>query len=703
MKGKKQKKVFVNDGGSKAKRKRMAVIVLFFLLGFATLVYRGFHLHLSNDPKLVRIAKSQYRTKIPETPPRGNIYDASENELALSVPSYSLAARPGRVKDKPALAEKLSKILKIPAKDVAQKLNADKKYLWVKKYLNPREKEEIEAISKDLYSEGLELVKGAKRFYPNREVASQILGAVGQDNEGLSGIELFYDRDLQGVAEDGVAYRDARGKTFETMETLASGKQDSREQHDLHLTIHKNIQYAAEKELTQTCEKHNAKSCTAIVLDPSTGAVLAMASYPSFNPNAYQSYDLGLWRNIAVTDSFEPGSTFKPILAAAALDRGIVKPDEKFHCEGGDLKVGDHVIHDHEKYGMLSVREIIKVSSNIGIYKVGKKLGRKDFAEAIGKFGFGKKSGIDYPGEISGYVRNSKNWQEIDFANISFGQGILVTPLQMASAYATMANGGKRMKPYIVSRITDVDGKEIARNDPKVEEQVLKPETARLMAEIMKGVTEEGGTATRAALPGYTVAGKTGTAQKVVGGRYSHDKYIASFVGMVPADNPKLVVFVMVDEPKGEIYGGLVAAPVFREIASTALADLGVPPEKNMAPDTTTAKKESEKNDKKEKKEVAKKDPKKEPESVVAKIGNLAEKTLVQAGLIATASNAAPAGLPRSVPDLRGLSKRKVLAILDERKLSCRMIGTGIAESQTPAPGSVLKNGETCAVTFRAD
>lgn len=640
------------------------------------LVYRCLHLHLSNDPKLERIAKSQYRTKIPEVPPRGNIYDASENELAVSVPSYALAVRPHKVKDKNHLITRLGAILKAPTKELAKKLGSEKKYVWLKRYLSPREKSDLEAMSKDLEAEGVELVKGSKRFYPNREVASQILGAVGQDNEGLSGIELFYDRDLQGSAEGATAYRDARGRMFEAVETLG---QSVREPNHLHLTIRKNIQYAAEKELNGACQKFGAKSCTAIVLDPSTGAVLAMASYPSFNPNSYQSYDVGLWRNIAVTDTFEPGSTFKPILAAAALDEGVVRPDDLFFCEKGDLKIGNHVVHDHEKYGTLSVRQIIKVSSNIGIYKVGRKLGKTRFGETIEKFGFGRKTAIDYPGEVAGLVRPFKAWQEIDFANIAFGQGLRITALQMASAYAAIANGGVRMKPTLVSRVTDASGRTIHENAPEEVERVLKPETARLMIEILKGVTEEGGTATRASLPGYTVAGKTGTAQKVVNGRYSHNKFLSSFVGIVPADQPKLVVFVMVDEPQGEIYGGLVAAPVFREIAWAALSDLGIPPATDAGHPLVAVR------------------PK------TSKVSELAKKTLVEAGLLAPVAFSADPVSARSVPDFRGLSKRKVLAILEERKLRCRVVGSGVAESQFPAPGSALPKDEGCRITFRAD
>ena len=265
-----------------------------------------------------------------------------------------------------------------------------------------------------------------------------------------------------------------------------------------------------------------------------------------------------------------------------------------------------------------------------------------------------------------------------------------MTPLQMASAYAALANGGVRMKPVIVTRVTDADGKTILKNDPEEAGRPVGPETARLMLEIMKGVTEEGGTATRAALPGYTVAGKTGTAQKVVNGRYSHDKYVSSFVGVVPADRPRFVVLVMVDEPKGEIYGGLVAAPVFKEIAWAALSDLGVPPERSPgkadAPLVASAKAE------RTKPESKKPEPKKT--DAVRQLASL---------ILPAALTGAPAAFPQSVPDFRGLSKRKVLAILDERKLKCRMTGSGVAESQFPAPGSPVPKGEECKIVFRAD
>ncbi len=682
-----KKPVFQKESGQRGRKKRITLVIGFFLFGFAVLVYRCFWLHVTRDHKLERIAKSQYQTKVEEVPPRGNIYDAAGEELAISVPASSVAVRPPKIKDVEKAVKDLNAILKIPVKELQEKLSGDKKYVWLKRFLSPREKDDLTTLQMD----ALELVKGAKRFYPNREVASQILGAVGLDNEGLSGLELFYDRYLKGEAEDATTYRDARGKMFETEETLTKDVQDP---HHLHLTIRKNIQYVAEKEINETCQSHSAKSCTAVVLDPHTGAVLAMASYPSFNPNSYQSYDVGLWRNLAVTDTFEPGSTFKTILASSALEHGAVKAGDKFFCENGDLQVGDHVIHDHERYGMLSVRDIIKVSSNIGIYKVGRKLGKKDFAETVDLFGFGKRLGIDYPGEVPGYVRPVKSWQEIDFANISFGQGVRVTPLQLVSAYATIANRGVRLRPYLVSKVTGADGHTILENGPKEEGRVLREDTSRLIIDIMKGVTTEGGTATKAALPGYTVAGKTGTAQKVIGGEYSHTKFVASFVGIVPADDPQLVVLVVVDEPKGEIYGGLVAAPVFRKIAWAALTDMGVPPEKPGMPITTVT--------------DAGHPPKaggggntrrSEPEGAAPKPAEAALLTVQNAGFSVPAKTGSVAG---ALPDFRGLSKRKVLALLDERHLSCRVIGSGVAEAQVPSPGSPA-GGADCRIYFKEE
>jgi len=639
----------------------MASLGLFFVLGFAIISYRCIYLHLARDPKLVKRANTQYTTKLEESPPRGNIYDANGEELAVSVPSYALAVRPGKIREREKFLSDMAPLIGMKKSEIDARLDPAKKYVWLKRTIAPQEKEPLLNLVQSFHG-GVELVKTAKRYYPNREVASQILGAVGQDNDGLGGLELFYDRYLHGGGERSEAFRDARGKTYVTEETLSVPKKDP---NHLHLTIRKNIQYTTEKELTSACDAYHAHACTAIVMNPATGAILAMASYPNFNPNSYQDYAVTLWRNLAVTDTFEPGSTFKTIMAAAAIESGSVKSKDQFFCENGAFLVGNHVIHDHGKYGMMTLRDILKVSSNIGIYKVGRKVGKKTFGDIVDLFGFGKKTGIDYPGEAPGYVRPAALWQDIEFANISFGQGIRMTPLQLASGFSTIANGGVRMKPYFVSEVSDSQGRTIIQNKPQVVSHVLSKQTADLVIDMLTEVTKEGGTATKAALPGYTVAGKTGTAQKFVNGSYSHTKFMSSFVGIVPAENPKLVILVTIDEPQGVIYGGLIAAPVFKKIAWESLRDLGISSVAPSAPSLPSA------------------TPLIREASLLPKPLSSAEDNLL--------------------PDFRGLSKRKVLALLDEVGLQGQIVGSGVAISQNPAPGSLIEKGKVCRVQFREE
>ncbi len=656
-----KKRIYSSDAGRRDTRKRMALIGLFFTSSFGLLIFRCLNLHLSSDPKLEKRARSQYQAKIDEAPPRGNIYDASGEELAISVPTYSLAARPSRLKDLKTSIETLSALLGMKEADIRGKMDPAKKYVWVKRFLSPQEREQVEALK---WPE-LELVKGAKRFYPNREMASQVLGAVGGENEGLAGLELYYDRYLQGGGTTSMAYRDARGKTFETEETLETG---AREVHNLHLTIRKNIQYAAERELDVACSSYRARACTAVVLDPETGEILAMASYPGFNANAYEKSNLAAWRNRAVTDTFEPGSTFKTILAAAGLETNTVKPTDRFFCENGSLQIGKHVIHDHEPYGTMSFMDILKVSSNVGMYKIGQKVGKKNFAETIQNFGFGRKTGVDYPGEVPGYVPQSRTWQEIEFANLAFGQGLRVTALQLAAAYAAIANGGILYKPYLVSRVTDANDRTVMEISPKPVGRVIGEKTASRLLKALEGVVEEGGTATRAALPGYSIAGKTGTAQKVVDGKYSHTKFFSSFIGIVPADQPRFVVLVSVDEPQGVTYGGLVAAPVFRKIAWEAIRDLAISPQTSPG-------------------------DKKKP--VVREAGFLNPQDLSPKAFDSPEEN--------NFPDFRQLSLRKVLSLLDSRGLGCEVVGSGIVVGQEPLPGDVLAKGERCRIVLKAE
>lgn len=665
-----KRQILKKDSGKRQRRQKIAFLGIFFVGAFATLGYRATFLHLSQNPKLVRRAQTQYMAKIEEPPPRGNIFDADQEELAVSVPSYSVAVRPRRIKDKNKFLSNIAPALSMSIQDVSRKLDFEKKYVWLKRYVGREEKEKITQVDPD----AIELVKTAKRYYPNREIASQILGAVGPENNGLSGLELFYDRYLRGESKKSEAYRDARGKAFETEETLEAENQ--KEPNHLYLTIRKNIQYITEKELYEVCNEHHAKACTAIVIEPQTGAVLAMSSYPNFNPNEYQNYSLSTWRNLAVTDTFEPGSTFKTIMAAAALETGAVSPQEKFFCENGAYKVGNRVIHDHEKYGMMNLRDILKVSSNIGIYKVGRKVGKKAFGDIVSQFGFGKATGVDYPGESSGFMRSPSTWQDIEFANISFGQGLRTTPLQMASSFATIANGGIRMRPYFVKRITDPQGKILLDVKPQSFGRVLNRKTADMIIDMMTEVTKEGGTATKAALPGYSVAGKTGTAQKFVNGAYSHTKFMSSFIGMVPAEKPRFVIAVNIDEPQGVVYGGLVAAPVFKKIAWEALRDLGVAPTQPIEKPAI---------------EYAKKEKTPHPLLSQKPSSNEAKQTAITEFS------------KNQIPDFRGLSKRNVIALLDKAGLEGEIVGSGMAVSQEPAPGlAVDEKNKKVKIIFRA-
>lgn len=663
-----KKRIFADAHRGTFSKSRFFFLLIFFFFAFLSLYYRSFYLHVMPDRRLDGLAKRQYRTKLQGAIPRGNIYDSQGEDLAVSVPTDSVALRPLKVRDREKMAQGLRQILKLSQQDVQGMLSSGKKYLWVKRNLTPGESKALHESS----LEGLEFVKEAKRFYPNRELASQILGAVGRDGEGLGGVELRYEDYLRGDQEQEYAFRDARGKTFQADEDLSIAENVSH----LYLTLQKNIQYAAETEIEDACHTYRARACTGVVMDTRTGAILAMASYPHFNPNQYGNYDLSLWRNLAVTDIFEPGSIFKVILSAAALESGMVSPEDKFFCENGQYQIGSNTIHDHAKYGLLSFREILKVSSNIGTFKVAQKTGKNNFDRTLRDFGFGDKTGIDYPGEVTGQVRPVGSWQDIDFANMAFGQGISVTALQITSAFAAIANRGIRMRPYLVSKITDFQERTLWEMDPIPLKQVISEQAALRLSEMMEEVTTEGGTGTKAALPGYRVAGKTGTAQKLENGRYSHSKFMSSFVGFVPADDPRLTILVTIDEPQGQVYGGQVAAPAFRKIAWHALRELGISP-------TPVA-----------------------PKNGVP----VQEASLVPWGMpgVLAAAQAVPIpvrdvpqGVSLETPDFSGLSMRQVLQKLDRSEVVVRFYGSGVAVGQRPPPGTVLKNGDVCQVTFK--
>jgi cell division protein FtsI (penicillin-binding protein 3) len=465
----------------------------------------------------------------------------------------------------------LSPVLHVRANELEQKLRQDRRFVWLARKLDPEQGRWFERTR----IEGIGVVMEGRRFYPKGPLLSHLLGFSGMDGQGLEGIERRYDTDLQGEKRVTVLQRDAKGRTV-----FSKGQQAEQAPapgHRLVLTIDEVIQYIVEKELDNAVARAQAKSGTMIVLEPHSGALLALAGSPRFDPNVLSNLSPDRWRNRALTDAYEPGSTMKAILAAAAIEERVMKPDTLVFGEQGSMAIASTVIHDHEKLGWLTFAQVIQKSSNIGAAKAGMALGDQRLYQYLQAFGFGARTEIDLPGETAGLLRSPKAWGRRTVASVSMGQEIGVTPMQMVSAIAAIANGGKLMRPYVVSEIRDARDEVKRQILPQVRRRVISPETARAVTRILEGVVTEG-TGGKAAISGFRVAGKTGTAQKIDPrtGAYSDSKFVSSFVGYVPADNPRLAMIVVIDEPQGEAWGGAVAAPVFNRVGEQVLSYLGV-------------------------------------------------------------------------------------------------------------------------------
>src|ERR671922_2996980 len=554
---------------------RLRVAKVFFLGLFLVIAGRAFQLQVLQGDRLMRLGERQHLKEWIVLPKRGALFDRAGEPLALSMESQSVYARPHRVQDPEKLSRALAQILNLRISDVKQKLSSDKPFVWIKRQVSPPEAEKIQALNPP----GIGMFYEPNRHYPQGQLAGQLIGFVGRDSEGLEGLELKYNEYIRGEAGSSVTERDALGRRV-----LVQGFERLRipPGSDVHLTLNTSVQHIAEKELEAAVLKHRAKAGVAIVMEPFTGEVLALANYPAFDPNRYSKQSAEQRRNRAVTDSFEPGSTFKTILAAAALEEGVVGKDDLFYCEMGKYPYAGKIIHDTHPNGWLPFYKILQVSSNIGFTKVAEKLKKERYYKYIEKFGFGKVTGIDMPGEVPGLLRKVESWSAIDLATHAFGQGISTTPMQMVMAYAAIANGGFLMRPYIVRRVTNPKGEVVLENQPHVVRRVISEKTSRSLASMLRDVTNEGGTGVMANVEGFEVAGKTGTAQKAdpVHGGYAARKRVASFIGFVPAKDPKLVALVLIDEPEVNVYGGIVAAPVFRNIAQASLRHLAVAPRK---------------------------------------------------------------------------------------------------------------------------
>jgi cell division protein FtsI (penicillin-binding protein 3) len=560
-------------------RVRIAVCGTVFAALFFAVGRRAFHLQVNDAERLRAMAEEQYLREIELPPRRGRILDRNGADLASTADVDSIYCNPRQLPDPREAARKLARVLQVDRADLERKLEQRRFFAWVKRKVSP---EEVVAV-KALGLPGLAFTREPRRFYPNRTLAATIMGHAGSDGGGLDGVELALDRQLRGTTSSVQGIRDALGRDIAvegSMEAPSSAGSDA------VLTIDRYLTFITERALAEGAAAHGAKGAVAIMMDPRTGEVLAMASVPTYNPNDPNGAEAAGARDRAITDTYEPGSTMKTFTIASALDAGVVKADDRFDCLMGRMMVGRYSIHDTHPHGVLTVAEVFKFSSNIGATKIARRLGRDAFADALARFGFGRPTGIGLPGERAGVVRPVDKWGDIGLANISFGQGIAVTPLQMIAGVSAIAGGGIYRQPRIIARTVAPDGtieawpvaSAATPATAAMDRRVMSASAARTMLGIMRGVTEPGGTARQAAIDGYNVAGKTGTAQKVSNGHYDPTKWVSSFLGVVPAEDPRLAIIVILDEPQGGHLGGAVAAPIFKEIAEQALRYLHVAP-----------------------------------------------------------------------------------------------------------------------------
>ncbi|UCG38630.1 MAG: PASTA domain-containing protein [bacterium] len=602
---------------------------------------KAFYLQIYERDSLRQRANQQSRMVEKVQPHRGAIFDRNGQPLAIGVPVPSIYAVREEVKDKRSAARRLSKVLGMSTDTLYDRLERGSGFVWLRRMVEPQVAEGVSALA----LEGVGIRTESRRYYPNSDLAGSVLGFVGTDR-GLEGLECSLEEHLKGGDGVRVLNLDAMGKA------LTSPRPWERPPavgSTVHLTLDRNVQFFAEQSLREGCRASGAAAGVAIIMEPATGRILAMASYPGFNPNDFGSFDQENYRNRAISSIYEPGSTFKVVTIAAALEEKVFDEMDILFCNNGRFEVADVVINDHLPHGWLTLMGIIRKSSNIGASKVGLEVGRERLGKYVRAFGFGQRTGILLPGEGRGILRDESSWTQVDLANISFGQGLGVTPLQMVTAINAVATGGDLLKPYIVDRITSPTGEVILQNRPGILRRVVSGDTARKVARMMETVTEPGGSGMNASISGYKVAGKTGTAQKfdLSEGTYSSDAFIASFAGFAPSQNPAVTAIVIIDQPTETIYGGAVAAPVWRDMVSKTLKYLNVTPEMDQdAPH-----------------------PAKEP------------------GVLAQKEDPVAAPDLKSMPDLRGLTLREALARLAFTGASVKVTGTGVVVGQSPEPG----------------
>ncbi|MEA2059415.1 MAG: penicillin-binding protein 2 [Thermodesulfobacteriota bacterium] len=558
---------------TKGIRVRIFLIEIIFLIFVFILGVKAYRIQVIDGAHLSEKAEKEYTGYIEIQGKRGDIFDRKNTRLAITIDALSLAVSPVQNTTPFKDARSLAEILDLDPEKIQRILASDHTFAWIKKRISNHQADQIRALKID----GLFFKNDVIRFYPNRELAAQVIGFTGDDGSGLEGLEYQYNDVLKGSDLRINITKDARGRYFNTEKRL----EDRYTGDSIGLTLDKAIQYISEEALRDGVLKYRAASGMAVVMKPDTGEILALAHYPGFNPNVFSEFPRKTWRNRAMTDPFEPGSTMKVFVAAFAMDKGFCTPKSIFFCENGAYKVGRYIVNDTHDHGWLTLSQIIKFSSNIGAVKISETTGKKVLFNALSSFGFGEKTGLSPMIETSGTLSFYEKWSDIDTGAISFGQGVSVSGIQLICAISAIANNGLLMKPLLVREMYSSSGKVKKRFSPVPVRQVVSRQNAEKIKRMMRSVVETDGTGVNAAVKGYSVCGKTGTAQKIDdnGKGYSKKDYTAVFAGFAPETRPEIAVLVVIDEPRGSHYGGVVAAPVFKRILSETFNYLNIPPD----------------------------------------------------------------------------------------------------------------------------
>lgn len=673
--------------------RRGVALAAIFVCWMLLILGRLYYLQIIQYVRWLDRADRQQQRTIELAPQRGAIYDRHLRPLAMSLSVNSIYAVPSHLENPDAVARRLAGALSMNPRDLEARFEASRTFCWVKRKVSAAEFLRVKAM--DL--KGVYFQKEMKRFYPLGDLAASILGYVGMDDRGLGGLEYSMNSQIEGKPGHALVMEDARRQTF--------GSRDDPGQPGMNvqLTLDAGVQYIAERVLAADVEKWHAKGGVVVVQNPSTGAILAMASYPTFDPNNYAASPPQDRIDRGVGWIYEPGSTFKSVTISSALNEGVAKPTDLIDCQMGAIVLGGRTIHDvreairHET-GPLTVKQVLAYSSDVGAVKVALRLGEDRFYRDIVKFGFGSKTGVGLPGDEQGLLMPPQRWSGVSIGEIAIGQGIGVTPLQLTDAYSAIANGGMLVQPRIIAKIFRRGAAQPPL--PKVEQRVLSPQTAAAMRQMLAGVVEFG-TGKAAQLEGYSAGGKTGTAQKVENGRYSHTHYVASFIGIAPVSHPAITILVAIDTPSGGIYGAEVAAPAWEEIAQETLDYLNVPRDEPLPSPLEMA--SNKRRDPRLGSNLRDHPPAAPPTAPPLPVVRPSVKSI---SFVPGQGQPSPDAVIISdrpvvtVPDFTGLDERKVAEECQKLGLDLRLSGTGLAVEQDPAPGSKVPEGSQVGVAF---